>query len=245
MRPFAHLFLLVVTPCLAFGCASGKASSSAADGANGSINAWLEAHEDRAVPGVYRVGPPDKLKILAPRIKEINGCICQVRSDGIIAVNLIGEVKVSGLTPAEIADLLAQKLAAYYQKDALDIAVQIAEFKSKVLFVIGQVVAGGPKPYTGNDTVINVLAEAKLNGSAWPQKVVIVRANEDPHVRQRVTVDVEEMFETGSTTQNFLLEEGDVVYIPASPLAKAGLVFRQVIYPLIPVSNLAMMAAGL
>ena len=42
-------------------------------------------------------------------------------------------------------------------------SVQVVEFKSRVFYVMGQVVVPGIKPYTGTDTIVKVIADAKLN----------------------------------------------------------------------------------
>jgi polysaccharide export outer membrane protein len=243
MSPLASLLCLALA---AAGCAGNKSGPPEQnEGKSQALNAWISKHDSGLPPTVYRVEPPDKLKVVAPAVKEIDGQTSVVRSDGVIALNLVGEIQVSGLSPAEISELIARKLKDYYQKDALDISVQVIEYKSKHVFVLGQVVQPGVKPYTGNNTVLNTLADARLNDLAWPQKVVIVRASEDPNIKQRVTVDLKLMYETGDVKQDFLLEEGDVVYVPPSPLAQIGLEFRHLVYPLIPASNLALMAAGL
>ena len=89
-------------------------------------------------------------------------------------------MQVANLTPAQISQVMAQRLKAFYLTPSLDIAVEVTDFKSKVIFVMGQVVKPGIKPYTGRDTVLGVLADAKLNELAWPQKIVIVRRTDDP-----------------------------------------------------------------
>jgi protein involved in polysaccharide export with SLBB domain len=117
------------------------------------------------------------------------------------------------------------------------------EFKSKVLYVFGQVDEPGVKPFTGHETVLNLVAEARLNQYAWPQKIVIVRPNDDPTVRQKVTVDIKEMFQTGNTTNDFVLEEGDLIYVPPSPLAQVSLTFKKLMGPIQPTLGLATMVA--
>jgi len=63
--------------------------------------------------------------------------------------------------------------------------VQVTEFKSKVVYVFGQVDEPGTKPFTGRDTLLDMLGQARLNENAWPQKIVIVRPNEDPSIKQK------------------------------------------------------------
>lgn len=247
-RTQAGAYRFITVSLLAFlcGCGGGGAAAPApapgkAEGHSAPINAWLASQAVDVPSAVYRVAPPDKLRIVAPRVKEIDNQTVAVRSDGKISLNMVGELSVSGLTPAEISELLVQKLSKFYKADSIDVSVQVAEFKSRVYYVMGQVIVPGIKPYTGSDTILKVLADAKLNELAWPQRVVIVRPNEDVNIKQRVTVDLKAMYETGRTEQNFLIEAGDVIYIPPSPLAEAGMTFKKVLFPVMPATNIGMM----
>ena len=56
-------------------------------------------------------------------------------------------------------------------------------------------------------------SEAALNDDAWPQKVVLIRPNDDPGVRQKITIDLKQMYKEGKADQNFLLEEGDMLAV--------------------------------
>ena len=206
------------------------------------LNAWLNAAPLDIPAPVYKVQSPDTIEIHCPTIKEIDGQKFVVRPDGKIYAPLVGEVQVANLTPAQIAEVFAIKLKTFYATRSLDISVEVTDFKSKVIYVMGQVVKPGIKPYTGRNTVLAVLADARLNEEAWPQHIIIVRRNEDPNIKQRVTVDVKQMYENGKLADNFLLEEGDVVYVPPSPLAQTSIEFKKLIYPLIPVTNIALFA---
>ena len=240
---FCRLFLLVSILFLS-GCGGGAANSTPAkpsEGKSSALNVWLASQAIDLPASVYHVASPDKLRIVAPRVKEIDGQTIAVRSDGKISLNLIGELPVAGLTPAEISELIARKLSSFYKADTIDVSVQVAEFKSRVYYVMGQVIVPGIKPYTGSDTILKVLADAKLNEKAWPQRVVIVRPNDDANIKQRVTVDLKAMYQTGQTQQNFLIEAGDVVYVPLSPLAETAVTFKKILFPVIPATNIGMM----
>lgn len=206
------------------------------------LNKWLADVDVVVPPTTYRVEPPDVIKVVAPSIKELNDTTARVRTDGKIALNLIGEVYIAGLSPSEIADELVKRLSKFYNTEGLYLSVEVTEFLSKKFYVFGQVNRPGVKPYTGRDTVIKVLAESALNDDAWPQKVVLVRPSEDPGVRQKVTIDLKQMMTEGKTDQNFLVEEGDLVYVPPSPLAEFRITFTKLLSPITPVADFAIMA---
>lgn len=177
----------------------------------------------------YRVAPPDKLLIRAPGVKEIDFATA-IRPDGKIQVNLVGEVYVAGKTPEEIGKLLTDAAAKYY--NGAVVQVEVAEFNSKFYTVFGTAVRnGGRKPFTGRDTVIAALAGAGFNEDAWPQQVSISRPPKDGQIRATAIVDMKSMYMTGDTTQNYLLEEGDIIYVPDSPLKSFEKTARKLLTP--------------
>jgi polysaccharide export outer membrane protein len=245
-RFVASSLILLLAGCGAAGGGQAPAPKTQAqlEGGSAKLNAWL-ANQPLDVPAaVYHVEPPDELKIVAPQVKEIDGTEVTVRADGKISLNLVQEIDVNNKTPAEISEQIAQKLGAYYAANSIDVSVVVKKYKSKVFYVMGQVLEPGVKPYTGRDTIVKVLADAKLNDEAWPQKVVIVRPNEDVSVKQRVTVDLKEMYVNGNVNQNFLIEAGDLIYVPPSPVAEVGMTLKKVLFPIMPAANMAQMFMG-
>ena len=219
-------------------------SANAKPPKNTELNKWLNEVDAVVPPSTYRVQPPDAIKITAPAVKEIDNTEARIRTDGKINLNLIGDIYVAGLSPSEIAEEITKRLGQFYNKDALFVSIEVTEFASKKYYVFGQVWSPGVKPYTGRDTVIKVLAEAGLNEDAWPQKVVLVRPSEDVNVRQKVTIDLKAMSMEGRTDQNYLLEEGDLVYVPPSPLAEFRIKMERILAPIVPMTDIAFMAMG-
>ena len=245
--------------CLAAAGCGGKSQQAGAgpDGAtapaappkneklkNGDLNRWLTEVQVTTPPMMYKVQPPDSLKVTAPAIKELDGQTSRIRPDGKITLNLLGDVYVAGMNCTQIAQEIVGKAEKFYKKDTLFVSVEVVEFASKKYYVFGQVNAPGVKPYTGRDTLVKALAEAELNDDAWPQKVVLVRPHEDRNIRQKVTVDLKEMRDSGKTEHNYLIEEGDLIYVPPSPLAEFRMTFEKLLGPIIPMTDMAMMLWG-
>jgi polysaccharide export outer membrane protein len=238
--------------CTVTGCAGKTKQSNAAgdksapvgdaNAKNAALNKWLREVEMDIPRTVYRVQPPDVIRVNAPAIKELDKSQATIRSDGKITLNLVGEVYVAGMSPTEIAGELSNRLTKFYQKDSIYVSVDVTAFESKKYYVFGQVFAPGVKNYTGRDTILKAIADAGLNEDAWPQKVVIVRPHEDQNVRQKVTVDLKAMYESGKADQNYLLEEGDLIYVPPSPLAEFRMKFDRLMTPIVPVMDFAIMA---
>lgn len=181
----------------------------------------------------YRLEPPDVISISSPTAPEIDGETQMLRSDGRISLKLLGEVKVAGLTPRETAAKLEELLARYYTSPQVN--VRVSAFNSKTIYVFGQVAGGGKMAYTGRDTVLDVVARAQPTFLGWGSRVQVIRPSADPDKRHVVTVDTDKMTQTGDLKDNFLLKEGDVVYVPPTPLGWVGLRVRELFWPFEPV----------
>jgi protein involved in polysaccharide export with SLBB domain len=179
----------------------------------------------------YRVAPPDKLIIRAPGVKELDQLVTTVRPDGMIQLNLIGEVAVAGQTPKEIGRMLTEAAGKYFN----DVAVQadVVEYNSKFYAVFGTAVVNpGRKAYTGRDTVISAVAAAGFNEKSWPQHVRVSRPSHDDGAGAVVEIDMTRVYLAGDTRQNYLLNEGDIIWVPYSPLAEWDEKTRQLFGPL-------------
>ena len=85
---------------------------------------------------------------------------------------------------------------------------------------------------------MNTLAKAQPTTRADPSSIAIVRPDENGELRARMTVNLDHMIKTGDTTLNAVLQEGDIVYVPASGIGKATISFEQLLMPLQPLSSL-------
>jgi len=137
--------------------------------------------QDRPKPvsGVdYRVLPPDVITIRSAYVPEIDGETQQVRPDGYINLPLVGEIDVvgntrTGLTPREIEKVIEAKAKDYYEQTQSTVVV--TGYNSQKVFVFGQVSRPGPQPWTGANTVLDVLATSQPTTLAWPERIVLVR----------------------------------------------------------------------
>jgi polysaccharide export outer membrane protein len=210
------------------GCTAARQSDAHAEGPAG---VFRPAGERDVSAKEYRVAPPDKLVLHVPGVKEMDNVVTQIRPDGRISVNLVREVYVANKTPEEIGEILTAAAARYYNN--VQVRVDVAEYASKFYQVFGLAVRDpGPKPYTGRNTVVAAVAAAGFNARAWPQQVSISRPTHDGQERATVIVDMKHMYMTGDTRQNYLLEEGDLVFVPDSPLEAWADTTRKILGPL-------------
>jgi polysaccharide biosynthesis/export protein len=106
----------------------------------------------------YQVGPGDVLEIAVFGNEDLSR-MPTIQPNGTIALPLLGEVPIAGLTVAEIRS----KLTALLAKDFLvnpQVEVKIKEYQSQFVSVVGEVNNPGRKPLKGRTRLIDVLVES-------------------------------------------------------------------------------------
>lgn len=120
----------------------------------------------------YRLGPGDQLTIRVAGSEDISGDY-PVGDNGAVSVPLIGDVKASGLTRAQLEKAIADKLAEGYVKNP-HVSVVISKYRP--FYIYGEVAKPGEYPYASGMKVVNAIATA--GGYTY-------RANENYVVVQR------------------------------------------------------------
>ncbi|MGQ2929074.1 MAG: polysaccharide biosynthesis/export family protein [Sphingopyxis sp.] len=101
----------------------------------------------------YLIGPFDVYGV--PDLSK------QVQTDaaGMIQLPLVGQIKASNQTSAELAEAIEQKLTRFVRRP--DVSVNVTESVSQVLTVEGQVAQPGLYPVVGKMSLIRAVALAK------------------------------------------------------------------------------------
>ncbi|MCH8879804.1 MAG: polysaccharide biosynthesis/export family protein [Planctomycetes bacterium] len=193
----------------------------------------------------YRVGPTDSINIIAPHAPEVNDSVT-VRADGTIHLKLLDEVRVAGLTTREIAGKLRHELRAYYLDPTVH--VSLARTASRVFYLFGEVMGGlkggggggggravVSRPITGRDTIMNVLTQSAPTPNAWLSQIKLIRPAADPKDNQEIVINFFRMVALGDMRQNYMLQEGDILYVPPTPMAWIGYRIREILQPIAPV----------
>lgn len=200
------------------------------------INAFIHDYEASVSGTEYVVQPPDVIEISAAQAPEIDGEVQEVGHDGKITLRLLGQVKVAGLTPVDIARKLESLLGQYYTNPAVN--VRLAKKLSKRVYVFGQVDGPGPYKYSGRDTVLSLLAKARPTFLAWKSEIKVIHPSHEGENRHVLKIDADQMMQEGDLAMNVLLEEGDIIFVPPTPLAWVGLRLQEILFPLQPVANM-------
>jgi len=159
----------------------------------------------------YVIGPQDVLAINVWRETELSRSV-PVRPDGRISLPLVGELKVSGLTPRLLETHLAKELETYIRNP--QVTVMIQEANSHKFYIIGVVEHPGAYPLTTRMTVLNALATAGgFRDFAKVQQIYLLRLMPDGS-RKRLHFDYKAAVNGKNSYQDLELQTGDTLVVP-------------------------------
>ena len=161
-------------------------------------------------PNDYIIGEQDALMITVWKEKEISGGVV-VRPDGKITVPLVGEIKVVGMTPVQLQDLLVERLKPFVTVPQVSVAV--TQINSRKVYLIGQAAREGSFTINSSTTVLQVITQAGgLKDFAKRKKIYILR--NQGQKQTRFSFDYDAVIRGNKTDQNILLQPGDTIVVP-------------------------------
>ena len=176
----------------------------------------------------YVVGPADVLGIKVFGEDALSNKYT-VDTDGSITFPLLGRVEVSRKTTRQIEEELTKMLAGDFLRRP-QVSVEVAQYRSRSIFVIGEV--RSPARYTieGPMTLLEVIAEAGSTTPAASDTIIVQRYKEgmaaavtapampdDDRSVEVLRVSLEDL-RAGRLAANILLQENDTIIVPPAPL---------------------------
>jgi protein involved in polysaccharide export with SLBB domain len=81
----------------------------------------------------------------------------------------------------------------------------------------GDVPRPGKRPLPPSESVVSALVDAGFNHDTlpWPAQVSLSRPAKNGNPKATAVINVREMLQSGNMSQNYLLEPGDVLYVPS------------------------------
>jgi polysaccharide export outer membrane protein len=207
-----------------------------------SLLATACAHSPNPAPDVryldYRVGPPDRLIVtILPDPPVIENVV--VRPDGMITIQLIGDVPAGGKTTDQIAEDVQNRISRFKRGALVTVALGGAE--SAMITVFGEV---------RNPTTFALTRQMRISEAlgtvggptlfANSDEVQLVRPGSPPKL---IEVDVDAIMD-GDLRTNVQVYGGDIIYVPPTALAQVGYAIQQVLFPFTPFFGAAGAVAG-
>lgn len=193
----------------------------------------------------YRIGSGDTLELVVFGNDDLSR-VAVVRPDGAVALPLVGDVKVAGASIAEIKDRLTTAFARYVLSPQID--VQVRDYNSRFVALVGEVGQSGRRPLAPCTRVIDLLLQAGGFRDGASADVVVSHGETDTDtLRARVergvfTPEARRVLET-------VLRGGEIVTVlPRSLVTVQGEVARPNRYPIegrLTVTGAVNLAGGL
>ncbi|HXU46747.1 MAG TPA: polysaccharide biosynthesis/export family protein [Thermoanaerobaculia bacterium] len=176
--------------------------------------AWTAggARAETKNPG-YRIGPKDMVRVQVFEVPELN-VERRVSENGMLSLPLIGDVPAAGLTEEELALKLKILLESkYVQRASTD--VEVKEFRSKPISVIGAVKQPGNLAFSGRWTLLEAITAAGGLAENHGNLVHILRQAENG-LSDQVSIDLTDLLVRADPKVNLPIFANDLINIPAT-----------------------------
>lgn len=169
--------------------------------------------QSTATGPAYRIGPKDMLQIRVFEEPTLN-VERRVTQGGTIDLPILGEVPVQHLTAEATAALLKERLERDYLQRA-SVTVQVTEFRSRPISVIGSVQKPGNLTLSGNWTLLETLTEAG-GVSAGHGEVAYILRRADSGLTDQIAISLSDLMVRADPTVNLPIFPGDLINVPAA-----------------------------
>ncbi len=178
--------------------------------------------QDTGARQSYRVGPQDVLTITVVGETQLTGRYV-IGTDGTFDFPWIGRVKAQGETLRTLEDIIAKLLSDGGYLVRPQVSIEVQEFRSQSVYVMGEVRQPAEYALTGNMTIIDLLAKAVLlpsageeilinrrKGQGQPSGPVLAADQRDVEVIKISKRDIM----SGRAAQSVMLRNGDTIFVP-------------------------------
>jgi polysaccharide biosynthesis/export protein len=163
------------------------------------------------VAGEYRVGPRDLIEIKVLEVPDMN-VERRVNDSGTIALPLVGDFAVSGMTAVEIRTQLETLLKTKYVNRA-DVSVVIKDYANKPVSILGAVHKPGSLNISGRWFLLQaILAAGGLTDGAG-RRIYVLRRSENG-LSDTLEIQVDDLFRNAPQMWDIPIYPSDVVNIP-------------------------------
>ena len=170
----------------------------------------------------YVLGPEDEISITVWDHPDLTKRT-RINLDGSISFPLIGEFKAAGLTQLELERKLRDMLADGYIIHP-QVSIQVTDYRSQRIFVIGEVNAPGSYPLTKKTLLVEAMAMAGGVKQEADLEIMIVRPKKNHSANSPILPDQAEPSELikvrlrdvleGENSQNIEVLNLDTIFIP-------------------------------
>jgi polysaccharide export outer membrane protein len=168
----------------------------------------------------YRIQPSDRLQLQYRYTPEFNQSV-EVQPDGMASINLVGSVKIGGLSVEEARSAIQTQLATRL-KDP-EIVLSLEEFVRPSYVVGGEVTNPGRYELHGETTAVEAIAVAGgfKTGIAKHSQVILYRRIDQDTAQTRL-LDIKKLTDPKHPhlEESVMLQPGDLLLVPQNTVSK-------------------------
>jgi polysaccharide biosynthesis/export protein len=164
----------------------------------------------------YTLHPGDTVDLTLRFTPEYNQSLT-VQPDGFINVNLIGDVKISGLTLDQAHDMIVQKLSVPLNKPELNLVLK--EFQHPYVVVGGEVLTPGKIELRQDMTAMQaVLLAGGFKATARDTRIVVFRHIDSNNGEVKI-LNLHRIEDRKDLERDMALQAGDMILVPQNRIA--------------------------
>ncbi len=177
----------------------------------------------------YLLGVGDLISVKFYYNEKLNDEVI-IRPDGKITLQLIDEIKISGLSTEQVDDLLTSKYSEIIEVP--EVSVIVKKVVSQKVYIGGEVVTPKLIPLQGRLRIFDAVIQAGGERDTANIKNIILIRNDGTGKPNVYSVNLKEII--NGKIPDINLKPCDVVYVPMATIAKADLLAKQYLYNWIP-----------
>ena len=169
----------------------------------------------------YKLGVQDVLKVTVFDEPTLTGTF-RIDSDGAFQFPLIGRVQAAGSTLRTVETELTKRLADGWVRRP-QVAVEVEQYRSRSVFIVGEVRTPGKYPLAGQTTLIEALAQAGYMTATAGSEVLVLHPEAGDRADKQLSPELTSAARTtrisisdlqsGRGGANVVLNEGDTVFV--------------------------------
>jgi protein involved in polysaccharide export with SLBB domain len=215
--PFPVSILAILLLAASVGCSSAPAAKPA-------------PAAEQMLPPRMVLGPGDLIDVKFFYVPELNESQT-IRPDGVISLQLVGNVRISGKTPEEVREELFRLYTPHVKRP--DVTVIVRSFRDRRIYVGGEVNKPGvfemPGPLTALEAIMQAGGIITLTASV--DSIVVVREKDGQRVG--TLLDLREALQ-GAPSRPYFLAPHDIVFVPRTKITKVNQFIDQYINKMVP-----------
>lgn len=161
----------------------------------------------------YHIGPRDLVAVRVFEEPQLNVDV-RVNEDGTIRLPLVGNVSAEGLTENQLAARLKKILESSLLQRA-SVSVEVLEYRSRPISVIGAVKKPGNLDVSGRLTLLEALTDAGGLAENHGNTVNVLRRAENG-LTDQVSISLDELLVKANPDVNIPIFANDLINVPAA-----------------------------